>query len=169
MTPPSENPEDDSRNTKLPPANPSPEKPRVLIPTEGVSTKIKVFVIGLTFVTIAAFGVFTAMFVKKMFVQTGSNNNSEPQWLAIADELRTRGLPRQAIEHYQKYLDTQKVDAETRSRISFQIAQLYVKRKQCDDAVVWFLHAKTAQPAAPQVQDAETHIQQCRSRAKTSP
>ena len=171
MPTPSENPKDDPRSSKLPPVNRDPE-PRErsggLVPTAGVSPKLKFFVIGLTFVTLTAFGVFTAMFIKKMFIKPAKTNWG-PQWLTIADELRERGLPRQAIEHYQKYLDTQKVDHKTRSRISFNIAQLYVELGQCDDAVVWFLHAKTAQPAAPRVQDAEADIQQCRSRLKTTP
>lgn len=169
MPTPPENPEDDPRNSKLPPVNPeSSERSGGMIPTAGVSTKIKVFVIGLTFLTLTAFGVFTAVFIKKMFIKPAETNWG-PQWLIIADELRERRLPRQAIEHYQKYLDTQKVDHKARSRISFDIAQLYVELGQCDDAVVWFLHAKTAQPAAPRIQDAEAGIQQCRSRLKTSP
>jgi len=69
----------------------------------------------------------------------------------------------QAIEHYQKYMDTQKVDLETRSRISFDIATLYSELGKCDDAVVWFLHAKNAQPNAPRASKIENKIQQCRS------
>jgi len=139
------------------------------IPSAGVSPKLKVFVIGLTFLTIMAFGIFVAMFVKKAFVKGPKDITWGPQLLTIAKELEGQGLHPQAIEHYQKYLDTQKTDMETRSKISFDIASLYVKLGQCDDAVAWFLHAKTAQPTATWVQDSESHLQQCRSRAKTSP
>jgi tetratricopeptide (TPR) repeat protein len=145
------------------------------IPSAGVSPKLKVFVIGLTFLTIMAFGVFIAMFVKKAFVKgpkDEKNSQKEtwgPQLLPIAKELENQGLHPQAIEQYKKYLDAQDIDMETRSRVSFDIATLYVKLGQCDDAVAWFLLAKTAQPTATWVQNSESHLQQCRSRAKISP
>ncbi len=162
---------DDPSSRKLPPMNREPEPGETSggwLPTAGVNTKLKVFVIGLTFVTIMAFGVFIAMFIKKTFVKGTDKTTWGPQLVMIAEELKDKGLKRQAIEHYQKYLDTQKVDMETRSRVSFDIATLYVELGKCDDAVVWFLHAKTAQPEEHRVQKSETQIQQCRSRLKTS-
>jgi len=170
-------PAPDERNTdkpgsrKLPPVNresESSEPSGGFIPTAGVSTKLKVFVIGLTFVTIAAFGIFVAMFVKKVFVKGADKVTWGPQLVTIAEELKDKGLKPQAIEHYQKYLDTQEVDLETRSKISFDIAALYVELGQCDDALVWFLHAKAAQPEEHRVQKSNTEIQQCRSQSKTS-
>jgi len=138
------------------------------IPTAGVSTKLKVIVIGLTFITITAFGIFTALFIKKAFVKGPDSGTWGPQLVTIAEELKDRGLKPQAIEHYQKYLETQKVNLETRSRISFDIAALYVELGKCDDAVVWFLHAKAAQPNAPRAGKIESELQQCRSQTKTS-
>ncbi len=170
MPTPDENEIDDPSSRKLPPMDREPEPGETSsgwLPTAGVSTKLKVFVIGLTFVTIMAFGIFIAMFIKKTFVK-GTNQTWGPQLVTIAEELKDKGLKPQAIEHYQKYLDTQKVDLDTRSRVSFDIATLYVELGKCDDAVVWFLHAKTAQPEEHRVQKSETQIQQCRSRSKTS-
>ena len=161
---------DDPSNRKLPPVNHEQDLNQSsggFIPTAGVSTKLKVFVIGLTFITIAAFGIFIAMFVKKTFVKSPTQQWG-PQLVTIAEELKDKGLKPQAIEHYKKYLDTQEVNLETRSRISFDIATLYVELGQCDDAVVWFLHAKAAQPEEHRVQKSNTQIQQCRSRSKTS-
>ena len=147
----------------------SPKKPSSgFIPSAGVSTKLKVIVIGLTFITITAFGIFTALFIKKAFVKGPDSGTWGPQLVTIAEELKDRGLKPQAIEHYQKYLETQKVNLETRSRISFDIAALYVELGKCDDAVVWFLHAKNAQPTAPRVGKIESELQQCRSQTKTS-
>jgi hypothetical protein len=159
----------DPSSRKLPPVRNEPKSAWLpKIPMEGVNSKLKVFVIGLTFVTIAAFGIFIAMFVKKAFVKGADNTAWGPQLLTIAEELKDKGLQPQAIEHYQKYLDSQKVNLETRSRISFEIATLYVQLGQCDDAVVWFLHAKAAQPEEHRIQKSNTQIQQCRSRSKTS-
>ena len=147
----------------------SPKKPSSgFIPSAGVSTKLKVIVIGLTFITITAFGIFAALFIKKAFVKGPDSGTWGPQLVAIAEELKDRGLKPQAIEHYQKYLETQKVNLETRSRISFDIAALYVELGKCDDAVVWFLHAKHAQPTAPRAGKIESELQQCRSQPKTS-
>ena len=160
---------DNPNSRKLPPVNREPESSGTSggwIPTTGVNTKLKVFVIGLTFITVMAFGVFIAMFIKKTFVK-GTNQTWGPQLVTIAEELKKRGLKPQAIEHYQKYLNTQEVDMKTRSRISFDIAKLYVELGKCDDAVVWFLQAKAAQPTTPSVQESETQLQQCRSRSTT--
>ena len=164
------NEQDDPSSRKLPPVNRESEPGGTsggFIPTAGVSTKIKVFVIGLTFITIAAFGIFIAMFIKKTFVK-GTNQTWGPQLVTIAEELKDKGLKLQAIEHYQKYLDTQKVDMKTRSKISFDIATLYVELGKCDDAVVWFLHANTAKPVKLQILESESQLQQCRSRSNTS-
>ncbi len=159
---------DDPGNPKLPPTGSGQKTGRLpKIPTAGVSPKLRFFVIGLTFLTLMVFGVFVALFIKKAFI-TGPETTWGPQYLTIAEELKTRGLRPQAIEHYQKYLDTQKVDLETRSRISFDIGALYAELGQCDNAVVWFLHAKAAQPATPRTRETETQIQQCRSQHKAS-
>jgi hypothetical protein len=163
-----DNPEDPG-NTRLPPANRETKSAGLpKIPTEGVSPKLKMFVIGMTFLTIMAAGIFVALFIKKVFVEGSDNKIWGPQILAIGKELENKGLKPQAIEHYQKYLDTQKVDMETRSKIAFDIATLYVDLGQCDNAVVWFLHAKTAQPEEHRVQKSNTQIQQCRSRSNTT-
>ncbi len=170
MPTPDEKEIDAPSSRKLPPSNRDSESGETSggwIPTAGVSTKLKVFVIGLTFITVMAFGLFIAMFIKKTFVK-GTDQTWGPQLVTIAEELKGKGLKPQAIEHYQKYLDSQEVDLKTRSRISFNIAILYVELGKCDDAVVWFLHAKAAQPTTPSVQDSETQLQQCRNRLKTS-
>lgn len=162
---------DDPNSRKLPPVSREPEPSGASggwLPTAGVSTKLKVFVIGLTFITIMASGVFIAMFIKKAFIKKADPVTWGPQLVTIAEELKARGLKPQAIEHYQKYLNTQEVDLETRSRISLNIAQLYIELGKCDDAVVWFLHAKTAQSTVPSIQESEIQLQQCRSRSKTS-
>ena len=171
MPTPDEKESDNPTSRQLPPNNRNPESkanPGARIPTDGVSPKIKIFVIGLTFVTITAFCVFIVMFAKKVFMKDADNTTWGPQLVTIAEELKTKGLKSQAIEHYQEYLDTQDVNMETRSRISFDIATLYVELGNCNDAVVWFLHAKAAQPEEHRVQKANTLIQQCRDRPKTS-
>ena len=171
MPTPDEKETNDPSSRKLPPTNREPEPsntPGGWIPTAGVSPKLKIFVIGLTFITIMAFGIFIAMFVKKVFVKGPDKTRWGPQLVTIAEKLKKKGLKPQAIEHYQRYLDTQEVDMETRSKISFDIAQLYVELGKCDDAVVWFLHSKVAEPEEHRVQKSNTQIQQCLNQAKTS-
>ena len=168
---PDEKETDDPTSRKLPPINHDPESNKPsggFLPTAGVSTKLKVFVIGLTFVTVTAFGIFIVMFAKKVFIKGADEGTWGLQLVTIAEELKDKGLRPQAIEHYQKYLDTQEVDLKTRSRISFDIAALYVDLGKCDDALVWFLHAKAAQSTAPWVQESEAQLQQCRDQSKTS-
>ena len=138
------------------------------IPTAGVSPKLKMAVIGLTFVTIMAFGIFIAMFIKKLFIKEPDKISWGSQLITIAEELKSKGLKPQAINQLQKYLETQKVDLKTRSQISFDIASLYVELGQCDDAVVWFLHSKAAEPEEHRVQHANTLTQQCQDKTKTS-
>ncbi len=168
MTPPTETPEDDPKSSKLPPVNREPEvreASSVLIPTAGVSPKLKIFVIGLTFVTIMAFGVFTAMFIKKMFISKSESSHWGPQLLTIAEELKDRGLKQQAIEQYENYLASQEVDLATRFRVSSEISELYLELGHCDRAILWYLHAKAAQPKAPRAEESESKFQECRKRS----
>ena len=171
MTPPPENPEDDPRSSKLSPANretEAGETPRGWIPMAGVSPKLKFFVIGLTFFTLMAFGVFTAMFIKKMFIHKSEGSKWGPQLLTIAEELKDRGLQQQAIEQYENYLASQEVDLVTRSRVSSKISELYLELGKCDRAILWYLHAKAAQPKTSQAEDSENQFEECRKRFSPS-
>jgi len=171
MTPPPETPEDDPRSSKLPSTNretETGEAPRGGLPTAGVSTKLKIFVIGLTFVTVMAFGVFTAMFIKKMFINKSESSNWGPQLLTIAEELKDRGFKQQAIEQYENYLTSQEVDLATRSRVYSEISELYLELGNCDQAILWYLHAKAAPPEAPRAEESESKFQECRKRSSTS-
>lgn len=170
MSTPSENePRDDPKSTKLPPANPGPSaKSGPAIPTEGVSPQIKIFVIGMTFLTIMAFGVFAALMIKKIFLKEGGEETWGPQLLTIAEQLKDRGLRQEALEHYQRYLDTQTVNLKARAGISMTMAHLHLELGQCNRAVVTFLHAQAAQPSHPEIQTFESKIQSCRSQTPTS-
>ena len=171
MTPPPETPEDDPKSSKLPPTNretETGEAPRGWLPTDGVSSKLKIFVIGLTFLTVMAFGVFIAMFIKKMFINKSESPHWGPQLLTIAEELKDRGLKQQAIKQYENYLTSQEVDLATRSRVYSEISELYLELGHCDQAILWYLHAKAAQPKAPRAEESERQFQECRKRSGTS-
>ncbi|NIQ03978.1 MAG: hypothetical protein GWM98_29435 [Nitrospinaceae bacterium] len=131
-----------------------------------MSPKLKYFVIGLTFFTIMAFGLFAALVVKRFFISPAEQVTWGPQLVTIAEELKNSGLKVQAIEQYQKYLDTQEVSLTTRSHISNEILKLHVELGQCDEAAVWHLHSKTAQPTALWVKESETLLQQCQKQKK---
>ena len=165
-------PEYDPRSSKLPPADggsDAAKKSKSIFPSEGVSPKLKVFVIGLTFLTLMAFGLFAAQLVKKVFIKTPDEGEWSQQWLTIADELKQKGFKSQAIDHYQKYLEEGKPDSSTRSRVALEISKLYVALGKCRDATAWVLHARTAQKSSPDLKEAEAAVQQCREQTHPSP
>jgi len=177
---------DDPRSPKLPPpkkrdeaaageAAPDGIPAAGGIPTAGVSRKLKIFVIVLTVVTIGAFGIFTAMLVKKS--ASTSENNPEPaaeamwdkQVLTVAEKLRDAGLHDQALTQYEKYLENPAVDLETRSNVAYIIGGLYMEMGNCGEAMAWFYHSEVAQARAPWTEDRNRRIDGCLNQLKSAP
>lgn len=177
---------DNPTGPKLPPtrsANPvepaAEEAPASFkIPTEGVSTKLKVFVIGLTVVTFIAFGIFTAMLFKKS--TSPSADESKPktppapalwntQALTVAEKLRDSGLYEQALTQYEAYLKNPNLDLNTRSNVAYVMGGLYMERGNCREALVWFFHSEAAEKDAAWSEDRTKRIDGCLHQLKANP
>ncbi|CCQ91717.1 hypothetical protein NITGR_780021 [Nitrospina gracilis 3/211] len=176
---------DNPTSPKLPPPNASsqtdpPEKDTgsgFQIPTEGVSAKLKTFVIGLTVVTFVAFGIFTAMLFKKSMsseekaaAQAPSNSTLwNTQALAVAEKLRDSGLYEQAVTQYEAYLENPNLNLETRSNVAYIMGGLYMELGNCGEALVWFFHSEAAVKDAPWSIDRNKRIDGCLHQLKANP
>ena len=78
----------------------------------GISYKIKIPIIILTLVTLAAMG---ALFIKIAFSVNSSENKPDTyQYLRnVGDKLKSKGLHEQAIDQYIKYLEKTKINTAT--------------------------------------------------------
>lgn len=170
---------DDPRDPKLPPVKKSGSAasngntPGVL-PTAGVSTKLKLFVIVLTVLTVGAFGIFTAMLVKK---STSSSREPEQkqrvvwdqQILTVAEKLRDAGLYDQALVQYEKYLQNPAVDLKTRSQVAYIMGGLYMEMGNCGEALAWLYQSEAALSSAPWTEDRNQRIDGCLHQLKSAP
>lgn len=130
------------------------------MPQEGVSFKLKAFVIALTIITLIAFIVFAFLFMNKVFtsLQRGDWNN---QLIILGKQLESEGLGKQAIEQYEKFLDSEKVDLSTRAKVSRSIGDFYMKQGNCEQALVWFFQVKMADREAALEKDVTPKIDSC--------
>ena len=82
------------------------ESPKTTL-KDGLSNKIKVSIIILTFITLGTFGV---LFIKiaDSISSPDKNINSQEYLLHVGDKLKNNGLYEQAIDQYIKYLDKTK-------------------------------------------------------------
>ena len=132
---------DPSKIPQTPPKTPPP-----LIPTAGVSLPIKVAVIGLTVVTVVAFGVFAYMLAKKLAGPPVDSKQWNTRLVAVAEKLEEAGLPQQALQQYEKFLEHTKIDLEIRSRVSHKVGDLYIQQGNCKEALSWLYQSQAAFP-----------------------
>ncbi len=127
-------------------------------PSEGVGRGVKIFVILLTVVTVAAFAVFSLQLVSKML--SPSKAASWPNRLyEVAGKLQEAGLKQQAVQQYIRYLETAKVDLARRAAVSETIGALYREMDNCPEALVWFYSAQVA--AQQPGETLQSHIAAC--------
>ncbi|MGP0629529.1 hypothetical protein ACTRW9_07465 [Nitrospina sp. 32_T5] len=147
------------------------------IPTEGVSTKLKAFVIVLTVITFVAFGIFTAMLFKKSMPSEEETAAQAPsgstvwstQALTVAEKLRDSGLYEQAVIQYEAYLENPNLNLETRSNVAYIMGGLYMELGNCGEALVWFFHSEVAVKDAPWSEDRNKRIDGCLHQLKANP
>ena len=137
-----------------------------LIPTAGVSMPIKVAVIGLTVVTVVAFGVFAVMLAKKIVGPPADPKLWNNRLVPVAEKLEEAGLPKQALQQYEKFLEHPKIDLETRSRISHKVGELYTQQGNCKEALSWLYQSQAAFPNAPWTQEVNQKIGNCLGKIK---
>ena len=133
---------------------------------EEVSPRIKAAVIGLTVLTCIAGIIFFILFFKKVYSSFGG-----PAWgkqlLTVAEKLETDGLPLQAIETYERFLDQGKPNLKTRALVSTKLARLYRSQGDCSRAISWLYQAEAADPEKYSQDDsARDLIDDCKKKLK---
>ena len=129
-------------------------------PKAGLSNKIKVSIIILTFITLSAFGV---LFIKIAYSLSSSEKNfTSHQYLRnVGDKLKSNGLNEQAIDQYIKYLDKTNANALTRSKVAHTVGELYMELNNCREALVWLFLAEAAGRDYQRADELKKHIDTC--------
>jgi tetratricopeptide (TPR) repeat protein len=125
----------------------------------GLSNKIKIPIIILTFVTICAMG---GMFIKVAYSISNSENTDSLQYLrTIGDKLQDKGLYEQSIEQYIKYLKSTNRDEPSYSEVAHNVGELYMQLSNCQEALVWLFHAETTETQYSRAEELKIHIDTC--------
>ena len=126
----------------------------------GLSNKIKISIIILTFITLCAFGV---LFIKLTHSVSSPNKNydSHQYLLIVGDKLKNNGLNEQAIDQYIKYLDKTSIEVLARSAVAHSVGELYMELDNCREALVWLFRAETSGPAYQRLNELKKHIDTC--------
>lgn len=131
---------------------------------EGLSNKIKIPIIILTFLTLCAMGVMFS----KIASSVNSLERSETekvdnyQYLrTVGDKLKINGLNEQAIDQYIEYLDKTEASALPRATVAHTVGELYMELSNCREALTWLFRAETAGPAYQRANDLKKHIYTC--------
>lgn len=132
--------------------NPTPEK----IPTDGVSKKLKTFVLLLTAVTLMALVAVFTKFAMKPRVQTKiestsqeSNQSLSDEYNAVGTRLMNSGLNEQAIDQFIAVWEMQRVGSPERAKAAQKVGSLYADMGNCQEALVWLFRAEAADSTLP--------------------
>jgi len=125
------------------------------IPTDGVSKKLKVFVIALTAVTfIALVALFTKLAsrpdIPAKIASTAqapiSNQSLSDEYNAVGTRLMNSGLKEQAIDQFIKVWEMQQVGSLERAKAAQTVGGLYADLGNCQEALIWLFRAEAADP-----------------------
>lgn len=128
---------------------------------EGVSSGIKIFVIVTTILTVIAFAIFLGTVAWKL-LSSPASKKWHPQLLQLGEKLENNGLPEQAIQQYEKFLDHEKVDFKTRAEVSLALGNLYSELGNCKQALAWLFQVELADPDFFQSNNVQSKIETCR-------
>ena len=112
---------------------------------DGVSTRLKTGVIGLTILTCLAAFIFFILFFNRVYSSLGGSP-WENQLLVVAEKLEKGGLEVQAIKIYERFLYQVKPNMKTRAQISIKLASLYRSQNNCSEVISWIYQAEIADP-----------------------
>jgi hypothetical protein len=121
------------------------------IPGDGVSKKLKAFVIILTVLTLVAFVALFARFINKPLVPTKnmpavqesiSNQSLIDEYQTVGTRLMNSGLKGQAIDQFIKVWELLKVDRKERANAAQTVGRLYADLDNCREALVWLFRAE---------------------------
>ena len=125
------------------------------IPTDGVSKKLKVFVIILTAVTfIALVALFTKLASRPdtptKIASTAqapiSNQSLSDEYNAVGTRLMNSGLKEQAIDQFIKVWEMQQVGSLERAKAAQTVGGIYADLGNCQEALIWLFRAEAADP-----------------------
>ena len=126
----------------------------------GISYKIKIPIIILTLVTLAAMG---ALFIKIAFSVNSSENKPDTyQYLRnVGDKLKSKGLHEQAIDQYIKYLEKTKINTASRAMVAHTIGKIYMELSNCQEGLIWLFHAEEEETTYHHADELKKNIDTC--------
>ena len=134
---------------------------------DGLSNKIKIAIIVLTFITLCAMG---GLFIKIVYSISSSEkqSGSHQYLLNVGDKLKEKGLNEQAIDQYIKYLEKSKSNVLSHSMIAHTIGELYMELSNCREALVWLFYAEATDTTYHRANDLKKHIDTCSAQINSS-
>ena len=123
-------------------------------PVDGVSKKLKIFVIILTAVTFLTIVAFFTKLVNKPIVQkkiqrSMPNKNLSNEYQAVGKRLMSSGLKEQAIDQFIKVWEMQKPGNQERAKAAQTVGTLYADLGNCQEALTWLFRAEVADSTIP--------------------
>ena len=125
-------------------------------PTDGVSKKLKVFVITLTAVTfIALVALFTKLANKPdtpekiTSMAPISNQSLSNEYNIVGIRLMNSGLKEQAIDQFITVWEMQKIGNLERAKEAHTIGVLYAGLGNCQESLTWLFRAEAADSTLP--------------------
>ena len=125
-------------------------------PIDGVSKKLKVFVITLTAVTfIALVALFTKLankpdiLTKKASTASLSNQSLSNEYIVVGTRLMNSGLKEQAINQFITVWEMQKIGNLERAKAAHTIGVLYAGLGNCQESLTWLFRAEAADSTLP--------------------
>jgi hypothetical protein len=136
-------------------------------PKTGLSNRIKIPIIILTFLTLCALG---ALFVKiaTSVVPEKDKSDRYQYLLSIGDKLKNNGLNEQAIEQYISYLDKENTSALVHARVAHTIGELYMEMSNCREALSWLFRAEIYSAKYQRTNELKNHIDTCLTHIKSA-
>ena len=75
------------------------------------------------------------------------NELSSDYWRDVASRLHSTGITLEAAKYYEKYLEEAQIDAKTRAKIAFSIAELYEREEMAEKALSWYYQVEVSDAA----------------------
>ena len=127
-------------------------------PADGVSKKLKIFVIILTAVTfLALVALFTKIVNKPISQKINqpaiqgplSNQGLTNEYKTVGRRLMNLGLNEQAIDQFIKVWEMQKSNNQERAKVAHTVGSLYADLGNCQEALTWLFRAEVSDPTLP--------------------
>jgi len=122
-----------------------------LIPTDGVSKKLKAAVIILTALIFFAFMALFNKFINKQapkkvsaVQEPLSNQSLSNEYEEVGTRLMNAGLKEQAIDQFIQVWQMQKTGTAKRAKAAQTVGRLYADLNNCQEALVWLFRAEAA-------------------------